>query len=175
MNAHTAMVIATGLMFVASSMSLGVVVRLLGPTFHTKVTAPWPVVGFFFLASAGLFWRGVTFLFPGDLVSTDRMTPIVPLEALIVLGLSIFILDWVMGDRAPPPLLFRYFGWAIRPRLSDERLAQLAFDLPPALHVAAPADAQINRTGRKTRLFVLTAGALVILAALGLIAASAAA
>lgn len=174
MNPHTAMVIATGLMFVASSMALGVVVRLLGPTFHTKVTAPWPVIGFFFIASAGLFWRGVTFLFPGDLVSTDQMSLIVPLEAAIVLGLCVVILDWVMGDRAPPPLLFRYFGWAIRPRLSDERLTDLAFTLPPAMHVAAPPEAQISRTGRKTRLFVLTGGALIILAALGVIAASAA-
>lgn len=165
--------IVTGLTYIAASMSLAVVVRLLGPTYHTKVTAPWPVIGFFFVSSAGMLWRGVTLLFPGRMVDTSGMSLIAPSTALIVLGLSLFILDFIMGDRSPPPLFDRYFSWAVRRKLDEDLIVRAAFDLPPAMHTAAPAGAQINRCGRKQRLFVLTGAALAILLVLGIVAASA--
>ena len=164
--------IITGLLYIAACMNLTVVLRLLGPTYHTKISAPFWVSGFFFVSSVGLLWRGVTLLFPGKLVDVTGLSLIAPFTALIVLGLTTFILDFVMGDRSPPPLFSRYFGWAIR-RVPPAELLQAAFDLPPAMHEAAPADAQINRCGRKARLAVLTIGGLAILLVLGVMAANA--
>ena len=167
-------VIVTGLLYVASGMALAVVVRLLGPTYHTKVTGPLWLIGLFAGGALGLLWRGATILFPGRLVDTSNMSPVAPVTALIVAGLCLFILDFVMGDRSPPPLFHRYCSWAIRHHVTDEAILDMAFDLNPAVHQAAPKGAQINRTDRRTRLLVMTAGALTILAVLGVIAASAA-
>ena len=165
--------ILTGMSYLASGMSLGVVVRLLGPTYHTKVTAPLGVIGFFFLCSVGLLWRGVTLLFPGRLVDTAGMSMVAPMTGLIVLGLCVFILDLIMGDRSPPPLFGKYFGWAIRRRVEERELIEQAFAMNPAMHVAAPPDAQITRTGRRVRVVVMSIGVIVILGMLGLLAASA--
>ena len=172
MIAAQLIVVLTGLLYVGASMALGVVVRLLGPTYHTKVTAPWPVIAFFALAAALLLWRGVTILFPGHLVDTTGMSLVATATAAVVVGLTLFILDFVMGDRSPPPLFSRYFGWAVRHGLDDAIIAS-TFDKAPAMHLAAPPAAQITRCGRKTRLFVLTSAAAVILTILGVVAATA--
>lgn len=163
-------IIVTGLLYVGSGMILAVVVRLLGPTYHTKVTGPLWLIGLFAAGALGLLWRGSTILFPGRLVDTANMSPVAPLTALIVAGLCLFILDFVMGDRSPPPLFHRYCSWAIRHHVPDSAIVDMAFGLNPALHQAAPKAAQITRTGRKTRLFVLTASAAAILTVLGVIA-----
>jgi len=166
-------VIATGLLYVGASMALGVVVRLLGPTYHTKVTAPLWIVVFFALAAVSLLWRGVTLLFPGELVDTDRISLVAPLTAVVVVGLCLFVLDYVMGDRSPPPLFNQWFSWALKRRVTEDGIVHAAFALPPAMHEAAPCGAQINRTGRGLRLAVLSGGAATILIVLGVIAVNA--
>lgn len=165
--------IVTGLLYIGAGMALAVVVRLLGPTYHTKVTGPFWLILMFALGALGLLWRGVTILFPGRLVDISGMSLVAPVTALIVAGLCLFILDFVMGDRSPPPLFHRYCSWAIRHHVPDSEVMDMAFALNPAMHQAAPEGAQINRTGRRTRLVVLTASAATILTVLGVIAASA--
>lgn len=163
----------TGLTYFAAGMCLGVVVRLLGPTYHTKVTAPRWVILFFGVCSGVLLWRGLTILFPGRLVDVTGISLVAPVTALTVLGLCLFILDFIMGDRSPPPLFSRYFSWAIRRGAGEEDLVKAAFSLPPAIHNAAPPEAQINRCSRRARLIVLSGGAAAILSLLGVLAVNA--
>lgn len=65
MTAHEWMVLATGLIFLSAGAVLNQMSRLLGPTYHTKVTAHWTVRGFFFLSTAVLVARACRSSFRG--------------------------------------------------------------------------------------------------------------
>ncbi|WP_332657380.1 hypothetical protein [Brevundimonas sp.] len=96
-------VIAAGLLWMTAGTVLLEVSRILGPSFHTKVTVHigWRILTW--IAGLICFIRGMTLLFPGKLVEVSRISAMAPLGALVVCGLSLVVLDWVMRDRAPPP------------------------------------------------------------------------
>jgi hypothetical protein len=169
---HSLMVAYTGLSFVISAMVLLAVGRLSGPTYHTKVNAPPWVIGFFFLASAILFWRASTILFPGDLVDVSRMSWVAAAEASVVAGLSVFILNITLRDRAPPPIFERLLGFRMV-RTDEAQIINMAMNTNPAMHAnPAPAEFQVTRVGRTQRITVLLAGAAIIAAILGFLVAN---
>lgn len=114
MTAHDWMVLATGLVFLSAGAVLSQVFRLLGPTYHTKITAHWAVRGFFFASTLILVARGLSFVFPGRAFAVQHMSVLVPASAVVVLGLALVLLEWVMRDRAPPPWTERLLGFAVR-------------------------------------------------------------
>lgn len=168
MTAHEAMILFTGLTFIAAGIVLTETSRLLGPTFHTKVTVHigWRILCF--LGAAVLFIRGATYLFPGGLVVTDRMSGIAPAEAVVVAGLCWTILDWVMRDRAPPPYAERILRWMVKRGASPQELTSAAIALPPVTVGGAP----LSETSRcrRFRVAVMIGGALVGLAVVVLLA-----
>ena len=171
MTAHALMVAVTGLIFVASGLVLLAVARLLGRTFYNKPSAPWWGRGLVFGAALGLVWRGVTFLFPGELVSVETMSAVVPLEAVIVLGLCLFTLDWVLRERDPPPLVERVLRLFARRGASDGEIIQATLALPVTPYAAGR---PVNRCGRRMRLTVLIAAGM-LLAGVAIVMLSAAA
>lgn len=130
MTAHDWMVLATGLIFLSAGAVLSQVFRLLGPTYHTKVTAHWSVRAFFFLSTFVLVARGLSLVFPGRAFAVQHMSGLVPASAVVTLGLSLILLEWVMRDRAPPPWTERLLGLAARRGVSDQVLTEMAFALP---------------------------------------------
>lgn len=159
-NGHSLIVAGTGSLFIISAMLLLAVTRLMGPTYHTKVNGrPW-TIAFFFVCAAILFWRASTILFPGEIVDVSKISWVAPAEAAVVLGLCTFILDVILRDRAPPPLLERLLG--LRRLDNEHEIITLAMNTPPALH-ANPAPAQyIAKISRRTRIMFLGTGLLAI-------------
>lgn len=159
MNAHDLAVILTGLLFLADAAVALAIWRLLGVTFHTKTTAPWPVRGFFFAAVFVLGWRSLSLLFPGAAMQTNLMSPAVPATAAVVLGLEVFILDVVMRDRAPPPLVERLLQLVQRQGADADTIAAVAFAAPVPDHVLP---GEVSRCSRGERVVVLAICALVL-------------
>lgn len=168
MTAHEAMILFTGLTFIAAGIVLTETSRLLGPTFHTKVTVHigWRILCF--LAAAILFWRGVTYLFPGGLVVTRSMSAVAPAEAVVVAGLCWTILDWVMRDRAPPPYAERVLRWMVKRGASPQELTSAALALPQVTVASAPT-CETSRC-RHSRLTLMIGASLVVLAIVVLVA-----
>lgn len=152
-------VIAAGLFWMGSGTVLLEVSRILGPSFHTKVTVHvgWRVVTW--VAAIICFVRGMTLLFPGKLIEVSRISVMAPLGSMVVLGLSLVVLDWVMRDRAPPP-------WSVQMmRLAavlghNSPIKFAAMSLPPAAVGDLPPVDEPNHL-RRSRLPVLI-GAVVI-------------
>nr|WP_314431391.1 hypothetical protein [uncultured Brevundimonas sp.] len=166
MTAHDWMVLATGLVFLGAGTVLSQVFRLLGPTYHTKVTAHWSVRGFFFLSTAVLVARGLSFIFPGRAFAVQHMSLLVPASAVVMLGLSLILLEWVMRDRAPPPWTERILGLVARRGVSDETVAELAFALPPEPHGRSASEHQPCRV---VRLGMMAGAAVLILIVVGVV------
>jgi len=160
MTAHEWMVLATGLIFLSAGAVLSQVFRLLGPTYHTKVTAHWTVRGFFFLSTAVLVARGLSIIFPGRAFAVQHMSVLVPASAIVLMGLSLILLEWVMRDRAPPPWTERILGLVARRGASDEAVAELAFALPPEPHGRSASE---HQPCRFVRVGMMAGAALAIL------------
>src|SRR5690606_23568124 len=131
MTAHDWMVLATGLVFLSAGAVLSQVFCLLGPTYHTKITAHWAVRGFFFASTLILVARGLSFVFPGRAFALQHMSGLVPARGCVVLGLALVVRGWVVRERAPPPWTERGLGVAVRRGGSDQGVAEMAFALPP--------------------------------------------
>ncbi len=171
MNWHLIMVSVTGLLYLAAGGVLAETSRVLGPSFHTRHTPHpfWRFVGW--VGAAVLIWRGATLLFPGGYVETARMSGQALFVALVVLGLTLSLLDWVMRDRNPPPWTSRLLGMALKGGASDAALAEMAFALPVEPH-GRPATEQgpcrIARLG-----VMIGAGAVMAMIAIVIVIASA--
>jgi hypothetical protein len=158
-------VLISGVLWLTSACVLVEVARLLGPTFHTKRTAH-PFWRFLTWAAAVVFFvRGMTLLFPGQLVEISRVSIVAPFSSTAVLGVTLALLDWVMRDRAPPP-------WSVQMvRLAallgkDGPVKFAAMQVPPAaVGDALPPETLADR--HRSRLPVLI-GAILIVAALAL-------
>lgn len=158
-------VLISGVLWLTSACVLIEVARLLGPTFHTKRTAH-PFWRFCTWAAAVAFFiRGMTLLFPGQLIEISRVSVVSPFSALAVLGVTLALLDWVMRDRAPPP-------WSVQAvRLAallgkDGPVKFAAMQVPPAaVGDALPRETVADR--HRSHLPVLI-GAILIVAALAL-------
>lgn len=161
-------VLISGVLWLTSACVLGEVARLLGPTFHTKRTAH-PFWRFCTWAGAVVFFiRGMTLLFPGQLIEISRVSVVSPFSALAVLGVTLALLDWVMRDRAPPP-------WSVQVlRLAallgrDGPVAFAALNVPPA--AAGDALPPTGLAPRKPWHLPILIGAVAILAAVALFVA----
>lgn len=158
-------VLISGVLWLAAACVLVEVARLLGPTFHTKRTAH-PFWRFLTWAAAVVFFvRGMTLLFPGQLIEISRVSAIAPFSSAAVLGVTLALLDWVMRDRAPPPWSVQLLRMvALLGRDGPVKFA--ALQVPPAaVGAALPGEGGSDR--QRSHLPVLI-GASLILAAVAL-------
>lgn len=134
MSLHLLMVLYAGVVFLAAGGALLEIARLLGKTFKTKVSAPWWVQGGVFVGAAILFGYGCMILFPGRAVQVQHMSSGLPLVGTVVLGMALWLLDHVTGEREPPPWsvdflrLVALLGW-------DNLLKGAAFKTAPAAYL----------------------------------------
>lgn len=155
-------VIMAGMLWLAASCVLMEVARILGPSFHTKRTVHWFWRGVTWAGAAIFFLRGMTLLFPGQLIEVSRVSAVAPLAALGVLGVVLALLDWVMRDRAPPPWSVTVMRMAaLLGRDGPVRMAAMAVP-PAAVGDVLPCD-EAGRQ-RRSRLPVLIGAAAVVVA-----------
>lgn len=158
---HTLAIVA-GLFWMGAGGVLLEISRLLGPTFD-KVKTVHPTWRFLtWLAAVTFFVRGVTLLFPGQLIETTGISFVAPVTAMAVLGVTGALLEWVMADRSPPPWTVQAMRLvAVLGKDGPVKFAALNLpvptveDLPPPIEDAAP---------RRRRLAVLIGSAFLILA-----------
>ncbi|ANC53405.1 hypothetical protein A4249_06890 [Brevundimonas sp. GW460-12-10-14-LB2] len=128
---HHAWVVLTGMLFLSAGGVMTVVFRLLGPTYHTRISGNWFLRLVVFLIALFLMVRGATTVFPGRLVRVEHMSPLLPVGALVSLAFSMIVLDFVQRDRSPPPwsiMAIRLFTLIRR----EDWAAEAAMKLPPA-------------------------------------------
>ncbi|QFU30261.1 hypothetical protein [Brevundimonas sp. Bb-A] len=155
---HQAWVVLTGLLFLSSGGVMTVVFRLLGPTYHTRISGSWFLRLVVFLIAVFLMVRGATTIFPGRLVKVEHMSPLLPVGALVALVLTLIVLDFVQRDRSPPPWSVHALRVLALLR-RDDLVADLAMKLPPAGLLDRPVS---DRPCFRIRLtFLMTAGILV--------------
>lgn len=158
-------VLISGVLWLTAACVLVEVARLLGPTFHTKRTAH-PFWRFLTWAAAVVFFvRGMTLLFPGDLIETSRLSAVAHLSSAAVLGITLALLDWVMRDRAPPPWSVQVLRMvALLGRDGPVKFA--ALQVPPA--AVGDALPSTGLDGRHRSRLPILAGAILILAMIAL-------
>lgn len=172
MNAHVLMVLYTGIVFLSAGACLLEVNRLLGETFHTKLTAHWFWRGLCFFGALALFWYGALILFPGRAVQVQHMSIGLPVIGTVLLGVVLALLDRVMADREPPPWSVTFLRLlALLGR--DNLLKGAAFRLKPAAF-CDPAVAEVTQ-GRVVRLLVIISAIILIACIAGFILISSAA
>ncbi|WP_374322613.1 hypothetical protein [Brevundimonas sp.] len=160
---HQAWVVLTGLLFIAAGGVMTVVFRLLGPTYHTRISGSWFLRLVVFLIAVFLMVRGATTVFPGRLVRVEHMSPLLPMGALASLALALIVLDFVQRDRSPPPWSVQFLR-ALTLLRRDQLVVEAAMRLPPAGLIDRPVP---DRPCFRVRLtLVMTA---VILIAAGLL------
>lgn len=160
MTGHDIMVATTALTFIGAALVCLAIVRQLGPSDYTGGrSAPWLTRLCFGLAFLGLMWRGLSLMFPGAALDVANMSPNVLTTALICLGGATFILDVVLRDRNPPPLVQRFLRVVERRGLSDGETIDLAMVAPVAGYELP---GRINRCIRRTRLVVVAAAVTVL-------------
>lgn len=129
MNPHDLMIILTGLLAICSAMALAVTGRLLGPDYDGQMTVgPWSRFVVWLLSGVAAL-RGLSYLFPVDLTAIQMTSVMAPIEAAGFLVLTLMVLNFVMADRAPPPLIERLMRMA-GVRLTDRQLIDLTMGLP---------------------------------------------
>lgn len=153
-------VIIAGMLWLTSASVLLEVSRILGPTYHTKRTVHWIWRCFAWVGAAIFFVRGMTLLFPGDLIEPSRVSAVAPWSASAVLGVCLALLDLIMRERSPPPWsvtalrLVSLLGLSGPVKVAAMSLPAAAVgDLPPA---------EEPRRARMSRLPVLIGAVLVI-------------
>ncbi|PZU71644.1 MAG: hypothetical protein DI531_15380 [Brevundimonas sp.] len=160
---HQALVVLTGLLFLSAGGVMTVVFRLLGPTYHTRISGSWFLRLVVFLIAVFLMVRGATTIFPGRLVKVEHMSPLLPVGALVSLALALIVLHFVQADRSPPPWSVHVLR-ALALLKRDDLVMDMAMKLPAAGLIDRPVS---DRPCFRVRLtFVLTA---VILISAGLL------
>lgn len=157
---HVAIVLYAGVVFLASGASLLEIARLLGKSFETRVSAKWWVQGVVFAGAAVLFGYGCVILFPGRAVQVQHMSLGLPLVGTVVLGMALWLLDHVTGEREPPPWSVDFLRLvALLGR--DNLLKGATFRTEPAAYMdPIPRDEPIS--GRLVRVAVLLGSIVVI-------------
>lgn len=163
---HVLMVLYAGSVFLGAGVSLLEIARLLGKSFETKVSAPWWVQGVVFLGAVILFGYGCVILFPGKALQVQHMSAGLPLVGTVVLGMALWLLDHVTGEREPPPWSVDFLRLvALLGR--DSLLKDAAFRTHPAAYLdPLPTDVPVG--SRLLRVAVLLGSIVVI----GVIAAT---
>ncbi len=160
---HQAWVVLTGMLFLSAGGVMTVVFRLLGPTYHTRISGSWFLRLVVFLIATFLMVRGATTVFPGRLVRVEHMSPLLPLGALCSLAFALIVLHFVQQDRSPPPWSVHVLR-ALALLKRDELVMDLAMKLPPAGLIDHPVSDQPHNGLRLT----IVCSAMVLIAAAAL-------
>lgn len=168
MMGHAIAVIA-GLIWMGSGMILLEISRLLGPAFDKVKTVQWRWRILTWAAAVIFFVRGVSLLFPGQLIETTGVSYVAPVTALAVMGVTLALLNWIMADRNPPPLTVQVMRLAaLLGRNGPVKFA--AMNTPPA--AAGDLPPIDEPTGnRRRRLTVLTGASILIVLVVAFLAA----
>lgn len=165
----------SGLAYLAAAGVCIPTLKVLGPHYPSRVTAPWWMVMVGVIVMVSLFFRSVTILFPGELVAVREISWVTPIKATSDLMLQVVILDCVLRWRAPPPLISRLMSIAAENGVTEKGIAAMAFATPAtAIADASASEAASNGyVGRRiVRLMMLAAGVAAVVAIVGLIIAT---
>lgn len=155
----------SGLAYLAAA-GVGIpIVKILGPAFPSRITAPGWMIAVGAAYTVLLFFRAMTILFPGQLVAVQDISWVTPLKATGDLVLMVVLLDCVLRWRSPPPLIARGIEIARRWGLPERGLVEMAFASPSLAIADAPAteDANAPEVGKRAvRIAVIAAAVAVI-------------
>lgn len=170
MTLQQAIALYSGLTYLAAAGVCVPILKVLGPQYPSRVTAPkWFIcVGAVYMAV--LFFRGMTILFPGQIVTLSAISWVSPLKATADLMLMIVLLDVVLRWRSPPPLIERLITIAARHGVSDQGLVKMAFEAPgvATADYSATEDPNAPATGRRWVRILVLLGASALIAVVGL-------
>lgn len=168
MTLQEAVALYSGLTYIAAAAVCVPIVKVLGPLYPTRITAPWPFIVCGAIYMGVLFFRGVTILFPGQIVTLSAISWVSPLKATADLMLMLFILDYVLRRRSPPPLIGRLIQIALGSGMSERGGVQMAFEAPAMAIADAPASEDPNhlQIGRRWVRVLMLCGAAAVLASL---------
>ena len=168
----------SGLAYLAAA-GVGIpIVKILGPAFPSRITAPGWMIGVGVAYTILLFFRAMTILFPGQLVAVQEISWVTPLKASGDLVLMVVLLDCVLRWRAPPPLIERGIEIARRWGLPERGLVEMAFAAPATAIADTPASEDKDRpeVGRRVvRIVVLAAAVCVVVGIVAVVVANSAA
>jgi hypothetical protein len=140
-------------------------VHFLGPRYTTQTTARPAIIAFGVFYTLALFFRAVSILFPGEVVTTAAISPIAPLIPWTLVVLNGLLLDFIMRHRAPPPLMERVVRFFLRRTGDAETAIKLAMALPTAAVCDVPSDEPCRSEMKRTyRVAVLIGGGLALAA-----------
>ena len=165
MTLQSLLALYSGLTYLAAAGVCIPILKVLGPLYPSRVTAPRWMLYWGAGYMAVLLLRGLTILYPGQIVTLSAISWVSPLKATADLVLMLILLDAVLRWRSPPPLISRLLAIAARHGVSDRGLVQMGFEAP-GLAVAdysASEDPNSAAAGnRLVRLLVLGGSVLVI-------------
>lgn len=178
MTLQQAIALYSGLTYLAAAGVCVPILKVLGPQYPSRVTAPkWFIcVGAMYMAV--LFFRGMTILFPGQIVTLSAISWVSPLKATADLMLMIVLLDVVLRWRSPPPLIERLITIAARHGVSDQGLIKMGFEAPgvATADYSASEDRNSPAVGKRwVRLSVLFGCVATIAAIIGVVVLNSAA
>lgn len=139
MTLQEAIALYSGLTYIAAAAVCVPIIKVLGPLYPSRITAPLPFIVCGAIYMGVLFFRGVTILFPGQVVTLSAISWVSPLKATADLMLMLFILDYVLRRRAPPPLITRLIEIGQKFGMSERGVVQMAFESPSLAMADTPA------------------------------------
>ena len=168
MTLQEAIALYSGLTYIAAAAVCVPIIKVLGPLFPSRITAPLPFIICGAVYMGVLFFRGVTILFPGQVVTLSAISWVSPLKATADLILMLFILDYVLRKRSPPALIQRMIEMAKRSGVSDRDAIRMAFEAPAMAVADLPASEDPNhpQVGRRWLRLAMLGGAIIVLASL---------
>lgn len=168
MTLQTTVALYSGLAYLAAAGVCIPTLKVLGPHYPSRITAPWPVIAVGVFIMVALFFRAVTILFPGELVAIKEISWVTPIKATADLVLQFAILDYALRTRAPPPLIERLLSIAASNGISDRGLTEMAFATPASLvaDTAASEDRDHPQIGKRWVRVVMLTGAILLITAI---------
>ncbi len=167
MTMQEAIALYSGLTYIAAAAVCVPIIKVLGPLYPSRITAPLPFIICGAVYMAVLFFRGVTILFPGQVVTLSAISWVSPLKSTADLMLMLFILDYVLRRRSPPPLIERLIKIGQQFGMSEKGVVQMAFEAPALAIADLPAseDPDHPQIGRRWLRLMMLGGAVAVLTA----------
>lgn len=165
MTLQEAIALYSGLTYIAAAAVCVPIIKVLGPHYPSRLTAPLPFIICGAVYMGVLFFRGVTILFPGQVVTLSAISWVSPLKATADLMLMLFILDYVLRRRSPPPLISRLIEIGQKFGMSDRGVVQMAFESPALALADMPASEDLDhpQIGKRWIRLLMLAGAVTVL------------
>lgn len=168
MTLQEAIALYSGLTYIAAAAVCVPIIKVLGPLYPSRITAPLPFIVCGAVYMGVLFFRGVTILFPGQVVTLSAISWVSPIKSTADLMLMLFILDYVLRRRSPPPLIERLIEIGQKFGMSERGVVQMAFEAPAMAVADVPAsqDPDHPQIGKRWVRVAMLGGAIVVLASL---------